>query len=530
MSMPRRAPARVPFLIALAAGVIVIPAASAQPGPAPRAQTGPTGSVALVGVTVIDPASGAPSATDQTILIVDGRIRAVGPSRTTAIPRAMQRVAARGRFAIPGLWDAHVHFMNTGETALPLLLALGVTSVREMGGYIDSTRVWQTRMRAGTLAGPRILTPGPILESPRYLENVRTRSVRDPRIGRRVLPYRLSVGDSAEAARAIDSLVRLRVDFVKVRTAASPAAYFAILREARRRGLVVAGHQPGVVSVATAVDSGQRDVEHALLPPTSGLTDAGRDSLDAAFVRRGAWYTPTLAVSAAVMLSGDSAEKAIFSPGAVRDDERRAYATPWLLEWWRMQVNERIADSATQRQFDMAGAWRSTVNDVRRMHAAGVPLLAGTDAGSVLVYPGFSLHEELRLFVEEAGLPSRSALWSATVGPARFAGLEDQLGTIAPGKIADIVLLDADPLANIRNTRRIFAVVQGGRVLSRVRLDAMLADVRVAAGASERFRWTPDAAHIRRRSAATTAVRIRVPPPQGRERAVEIARTPEERP
>lgn len=474
---------RVPslLLLALAAALGILPPAGAQASGGRSAGSGPPGSVALVGVTVIDPTSAAPSATNQTILIVDGRIRAIGPSRTTTIPRGLRRVAARGKFAIPGLWDAHVHFMNTGEAALPLTLALGVTSVREMGGYLDSTRAWQARMRAGTLSGPRILTPGPILESPRYLQRVRERSVRDPRIGRRVLPYRLGVADSADAARAIDTLRKLGVDFVKIRTAESPTAYFAILREARRVGLAVAGHDPGVVGIGAAVDSGQRDVNHALLPPTSRLTESQRDSLYRRFARARTWYTPTLTVSAAVMLSGDSAATAIFGTDAVRDDERRAYATPWLLEWWRMQVDERIVDSAALRQFDVAGAWRSTLNDVRQMHAAGVLLLAGTDAGSVLVYPGFSLHEELRLLVEEAGLPPRSALWSATVGPARFAGLEGELGTIAPGKIADLVLLDADPLASIRHTRRIFAVVQGGHVLSRARLDDMLAGVRAAA-------------------------------------------------
>ena len=219
---------------------------------------------------------------------------------------------------------------------------------------------------------PRILTPGPILEAPRYLENVRERSVRDPRIGQRVLPYRMAVGNAADARKAIDSLVKLHVDFVKVRTEESPESYFAILREARRVGLKVAGHAPFVVSVTVAADSGQRDIEHAFAP------------------------------------------------------------------------------------------------------------LAGTDAGSVLIYPGFALHEELRLLVEDAGLTPLEALWSATIGPARFAGLEAKLGNIAPGKIADLVLLDANPLDNIRNTRRVSTVIQGGRVFTRKDLDGLMDKARRA--------------------------------------------------
>jgi imidazolonepropionase-like amidohydrolase len=126
-------------------------------------------------------------------------------------------------------------------------------------------------------------------------------------------------------------------------------------------------------------------------------------------------------------------------------------------------------------------AYQSSTNDVRAMSAAGVQLLAGTDAGSVLVYPGFSLHEELRLLVHDAGLSPKLALRAATAAPARFFGMEETLGAIEPLHIADIVLLDADPLANIRNTRRVFAVIQGGHIFARNDLDGLLRDARTAA-------------------------------------------------
>ena len=443
--------------------------------------TRPAGdAVAITGVTIIDPSSSLPSAGSQTILVSNGVIQAVGPSTSTTIPAGARRIDARGMFAIPGLWDAHVHFMNTGPTALSLYIAHGVTSVREMGGYIDSTRAWQSRMKAGSLVGPRILTPGPILESPVYLDRVVRRSVADPRIGRRVLPYRIGVADSAHARPVIDSLVRLRVDFVKIRTSSNPAAFYAILREAQRAGLRVAAHQSAAVSVRNALDSGQSDLEHGILPPLSTLSAATRDSIYRKFVDNRAWYTPTLSVSRTVMLSGDSASRAIFGPDAIRVDERRAYASPWLLEWWRMQVDERVRDPQPMSPSVMEAAYASSTADVRRMHELGVEILAGTDAGSVLVYPGFALHDELRLLVDDAKLSPRAALWSATIGPARFARLDDRLGTLTVGKIADIVLLDADPLADIRNTRRINTVIQAGRVFSRAKLDALLAEVRAA--------------------------------------------------
>lgn len=437
--------------------------------------------IAIVGVTCIDPTSASrPTSPDQTIVIADGVIRAVGPTSAITIPVGARRVDGRGKFAIPGLWDAHVHFMNTGVTALPLFVANGVTSVREMGGFIDSTRVWQARIKAGTLVGPRILTPGPILENPRYLQNVVERATRaKSQLALRVLPYRIGVGDAIGARRAIDSLVALRVDFVKVRTSANPAAFFAILREARRAGLRVAAHQQNI-PLRSVLDSGLTDVQHGILPPMSGLSAATRDSVYRKFVENGAWYTPSLTVSRAVMLSGDSATRAIFSADAIRLDERRAYASPWLLGWWRMQVDERSADTTTIPAATLEGMYRSSASDVQRMHELGVGILAGTDAGSVLVYPGFGLHEELRRLVEDARLSPRDALFSATVGPARFARLDGRLGTLSRGKIADIVLLDADPLTDIRNTRRIFAVVQAGRLFTRADLDELLRQVRSA--------------------------------------------------
>ena len=437
--------------------------------------------IAVTGVTVIDPAAPASAQsamTDQTIIVRNGVIQAIGATGSIVIPRGARRVNASGKFVIPGLWDAHVHFMNTGPSALPLYVALGVTSVREMGGYIDSTRAWQARMRAGRMVGPRILTPGPILEAPSYLANVRARSVRDPRIGQRVLPYRLGVANAADARKAVDSLVKLHVDFVKIRTTQSPEAYFAILREARRAGLKVAGHQPSVASVMVAVDSGQQDVEHAIGPPLTRIPAEARDSIYLEFAKWGTWYTPTLVVSRVVTMTPDSAKRAIFTAEAIRDDERRPYASPWLLEWWQMQVDERLADTSTARADGVRELYASSVADVRRMHELGVLVLAGTDAGSVLVYPGFALHEELRMLVEDAGFSPLDALWSATIGPARFAGIDRQLGSITKGKIADLVLLDANPLDNIRNTRRIYAVMQAGRLYSRKALDGLLSGVR----------------------------------------------------
>jgi len=434
--------------------------------------------LAIVDVSTIDATHSPARRDNQTILIENGRITAIGPRASVAVPRNARRIDGAGRFVIPGLWDSHVHFMNAGVTALPVLLAHGVTTVREMGGFLDSTRVWQTRMREGTLQGPRIMTPGPILESPRYLQGVRDRSERlQGRLAPRVLPYRVGIATADDARRVIDSLVGLHVDFVKVRTVASPDAFYAIVREAHRAGLRVAGHSPGVVPSHVAADSGQDDIEHALVL----FTPADRALRTQSFVAHKTWYTPTLVVTQAGTVSGDSANTLIFGPRATAINAKRGYASPWLLGWWRMQVDERIADTSSTNAANARRIFESSLEDVRAFHAAGVRILAGTDAGSVLVYPGPSLHEELALLVQ-AGLTPRDALWSATAGPSQFAGLDSSVGRLAAGQVADLVILDADPLANISNTRRIRAVVQAGRLFDRATLDAMLARVRAENG------------------------------------------------
>ena len=433
---------------------------------------------AITHVTVVD-VTGAPSRRDMTGVVAGDRIAAVGRSALTRVPAGVRAVDGTGRYLIPGLWDMHVHFMNTGESALPLLVAHGVTSVREMGGKIKDTRAWQARMAAGTLVGPRIRTAGPVLESPQYIARVRAR---DQRLGGRlaplVLPYRIGVGSALEAERAVDSIYRLRADLVKIRTTGSREAYFGILAAARRRGLTVAGHAPTLVTLREASDSGQRSFEHSIVSQVARIPAVEQRALYARLAANGAWYDPTLVVLSAPR-TPDSAVMAMLDDTLALRNPRRRFMAPSLVEWWRIQVTERLRDTATARGF--ANAWRPdydrTLEVVRAMRAAGVPILVGTDAGSVMVFPGFSVHEEMALLVEDAHLTSREALWGATLGPARYFGMERDLGTIEVGKLADLVLLNADPLADIRNTAKIEAVVLRGELFDAAARARLLEEV-----------------------------------------------------
>jgi imidazolonepropionase-like amidohydrolase len=428
-------------------------------------------STVIRNVGVVDPARGVVDS-NRTVVVENGRISRIGGPEVQGGAQDVV-VEGRGKFLIPGLWDSHVHFMNTGRSALPLYIANGVTSVREMGGFLDSTRAWQREMTAGTLTGPRILTPGWMLENPRYLANVRVRdSAFSGRLVERILPYRRGVSDSASAQAVMDSLRLLGVEFVKFRTVMSADALRGIIGAAHGAGLRVAGHEPGVVSIAEACEMGQDDLEHGFFLPA----DSVKRRLLACPRSRTVWYTPTLTVSNAVTLSGDSANALIFGP-ASRTQTGRQYASDWLLGWWRMQVDERMSQPEAQRQM-FRTAYRAVMPFLREMKTAGFRFLAGTDAGSVLVYPGFALHDELELLVRDAGFSPAEALYAATVEPAAFARLEREVGRIATGYQADLVLLDANPLADIRNTRRIAGVMLRGKFLDRRALDSLLASAR----------------------------------------------------
>jgi len=401
--------------------------------PGPSAAQSLDSVIAITNVTVIDVAAGI--ARPRTTVVVRGnRITAVGPA--VRAPAGAQVIDGTGRFLIPGLWDMHVHLGNAGEESLKEFVAHGVTGVRDMGTeQYEPLRRWRVEILSGARVGPRIVAAGPIVDGP------------TPN-----WPLRVTVPDAASARRAVDSLATVGVDFIKVHQQLTRDAYFAVAAEARRLNLHFAGHVPVVVTGVEAAEAGQRSVEHL-----TGLPDT-RDSTWAptlrAYKKHGTWMDPTLIVYWALAHHRDS---------AVINDPRAATISESLKKFW---VEQRSAWSGDMSTEGLLGLYRGMLSHTRGLYEAGIPIMTGTDLGFVYVYPGSSVHEELEHLVE-AGLSPLEALRASTLNPARYFSWERDLGTIAVGKLADLVLLDANPLTAIGNTKRIRAVVANGRLMER---------------------------------------------------------------
>lgn len=425
----------------------------------------PIQSLAVSHVTIIDGSDSTPRR-DQTVLIRGNRIVAVGPAGAVAIPRGTTVVSGQGRYLIPGLWDMHVHTdVPRGRELLGLYVANGVLGVRDLAGVWETLQSWRRAINAGELVGPRMLLSGPYIEG-----------------GDVPIPHLLA-RTPAEAVAAVDSLVRLGVDVIKLHTQLDRETYLAAASAARRRGLRVAGHVPRTVGAAEASDSGVGSIEH-MLRITIGCTPAESARLVPRFpiqrvlgecssgdpnplfrtlIRNRTWIVPTLTPSVEIArwprreLPGDA-----FAP-FLPDTLKRFVAAIFPMPPDVPPGADSIGQLLFEKRLALVGA----------LHRAGVGILTGTDAPLRNSPPGFGLHQELALLVR-AGMSAFQVLRSATLLPAQYFGMQDSLGGIAPNLVADLVLLNADPLRDIGNTRRIEAVILRGKLLNRAALQRLI--------------------------------------------------------
>ena len=468
---------------------------------APMGAAAQAAPLVITHVTVID-ATGSAPLTDRTVVIRQGRIDTIAHAAGYRRPFGSTLVDGTGRYLIPGLWDMHVH-MATGSLPpysagpgrvadnwryfFPMFLAHGVTGVRDMSGDLDLLVAWRNAVWGGERDGPRMVVTGwklgdhqPVVEG---------------------APYPVeTAGDVAESVRL---LKEHGADFVKVDWF-EPALYPALQDAARRAGLRFVGHVSPGINAGTAARLGQHSIEH--LDGLQLAASSREAALRQEYVLGPGWWRRYLirmhlADRDDWQLDWQRRLNGTLDParlstllGIFRDTD--TWQVPTLTELRDIKdlpAPERDAAAQApytpppravrQRTFFArdpavaASTFAEEMRLVRTLHEAGLPVLAGTDTPGLRRLPGFSLADELELLVQ-AGFTPMEALQSATLQPARFLGTADSMGTVEPGKVADLVLLDGDPLADIANVGTVQAVVLGGKLYDRAALDGMLAGVR----------------------------------------------------
>jgi len=418
---------------------------------------------------------------DMTVEIRGRTISAVSVGRSVRIPRRATVVDGRGKYLIPGLWDMHVHLSfppGAAQIFLPLMVANGILGARDMHSFLAPIISLKRAVTSGAQIGPRLFVAGTAVDGPNsYLPGARVVHTPD------------------EAAAAVRELKAAGVDFIKVYSSLPKDLYLAVASGAKNEGIPFVGHVPYPVTAAEASDAGQRSLEHltevdvgtssdeaaikaeeleamnqkhGYIPDPNRLKSTFDSAKTAALFERfrqnDTWQLPTLVVF--------YQERQIAEPRVRGNVSLLVYIPKMLRHYWR----SLSTDIATK----MVALYAVHSDLVGRLNQAGVPILAGSDCPNPYVYPGFSLHDELGLLVR-AGLTPAEALRTATINPARFLGLTDSLGVVATGKVADLVLLDGNPLQDIVNTKRIRAVIQGGRLLNRRALDGLLARAKALA-------------------------------------------------
>lgn len=418
-------------------------------------------------VTVID-MTGASPKPNMTVIVVGNRLSAIAKTGKVRLPKNAQIIEASGKYLIPGLWDMHIHSggYENGRKYFPLLIAKGITGVRDMGTPLEEILPLRKDVNERKFLAPRMMIVGHLLQGPLPFKN----------------PIFVSVNNKVEASQAVINLKKNGVNFIKIHDAVPRDIYFAIAAEAKRQGLPLVGHVPPFISAIEASNAGQQSIEHlggrfygVLLACSTReveLTERiklmindvlkafgeKREPDDSAIFR--ADFTKPL-------FESFSEQKAKLVFATFR--KNKTWQVPTLVAPpLREAINERkdlseddiiYAKKLVRNQFDIVAA----------MQRAGVKIMAGTD----LPLDKPKLHEELALLVE-AGLTPMQALQTATSNPAKFLNMSDSLGTIEKGKLADLVLLDANPLDDIANTKKISAVVANGRYLSKEKLREML--------------------------------------------------------
>jgi len=409
----------------------------------------------------------------RTVVIEGDRILSVGsPQQPVRAPRGARRIDGRGKFLIPGLIDAHVHatyvldFAHmTGDQIFPFFLANGVTSIRSAGDLMVAEKLLARYAEQHPELSPRVFLCSPLIDGDPPFHGYWGRALTDPE----------------KVPAFVEDMAAWGVNTLKLYVRTERPVGRKVIEHAHRLGLVVAGHL-GKYPAQEAVSDGIDCLEHIWGvfnfifppgPPPPGISALERRAnvdlhnpiakdLIQAIKDRGVFVDPTLTVFRNMLLLADLPEY-FEHPDNARMPEP-------LQKYWLKYRADRMKTTFRPETLELRKREFEKYKELTGiLYRAGVRLLAGTDTPEPFCPPGLSLHQELEILVE-SGLPPAAALQSATLNNAKVLKVEEHLGSIQPGKLADILILDANPLASIRNTRRIATVIRGGRVLDPARI------------------------------------------------------------
>jgi imidazolonepropionase-like amidohydrolase len=443
-------------------------------------------------VGVID-MTGKPLQEAMTVIVEAGRITKIGRTAKVKIPQNAQIIDCTGKFLIPSFWDMHVHVLNS-DRMLPLFVANGVLGVRDLGVHdLEEILRFRAEAAAGKIISPRIVTAGKVLDG-------------EPQAD---ASFSILVKTPEDARKTVRDLKMKGVDLIKVYDVLTRDAYFAIADEAKKLKLPFVGHVPAAISTIEASDVGQKSIEHLgkIIEDSSAAPEKVREvrkepikegdyfafttrfghvydaliatyddqkarEIFAHFRKNKTWQVPTIAVKYG---------RAFIDELDAAGDSRSKYVEASQVNYWKPSVGffsryRTPSFIAAQKAY-----FQKELEIIGEMSREGVLMMAGTDTPNAYDIAGFSLHDELALQVR-AGLTPMQSLLTATRNPAEYFGELKTSGTIEKGKIADLILLEANPLKDIRNTTRISAVIQKGKFLSKETLQKVLADVETAAG------------------------------------------------
>ncbi|MGZ8551354.1 MAG: amidohydrolase family protein [Chitinophagaceae bacterium] len=439
-----------------------------------------TGDILIENINVVDVETGN-IITNQDVVITANKITNVTDHGRSDI-QAKTLIDGSNQYLIPGLWDMHVHMMQEQwyQSQMPLLRANGITGFREMWGDPTIASYVKSQIQKDSLPFFRFVAPGHILDGKKpFWENS------------------TAVASAGAGRRLVDSLLNSQADFIKVYSFLEPDVFYAIAKRSKEKNLPFAGHVPHTVWLTDASEAGMASTEHLY----GFLTEACSDSDSAMALMK-------LSVSAfengnkeerkrinhlfhSLVLHNISEEKLKAIAQKLRknnthivptlvtlrgmyftddtsftNDPRLKYMSKETLDYWKEQTTNDLKNNTETDWQNKRKRWQIEQQIMRILIAEKVPIMAGTDSDNPFAFPGFSLHDEMALYVE-FGMKPIEALRSATIIPVKYLKMTDSLGTIAEGKLADLVILEANPLESIKNTKKINTVIANGRVYNK---------------------------------------------------------------